>query len=84
MPQSFEELSTGCAKAPEEFFEAFECGVDYIERQREFAELFLIPAARRFMLALCEVDWSAEDAPFSQEAFLSTCRKLNRDAPSEA
>ena len=63
MPQSFEELSSCCAKEPEAFFEAFECGVDYIERQREFAELFLMPAARRFMLALCEVDWSAEDAP---------------------
>ena len=84
MTQSGEQLYANCAKEPEAFFEALEHGADYLERQREFNEDFLTPAATRLMLALCaEVDWTAEDAPFSQEAFLSTCRKLNRDAPSE-
>ena len=79
LAQSYEELSACCAKEPEAFFEAFECGVECLARQREFAEVFLIPAARRFMLALCEVDWSTKDAPFSQEAFLNTCRRLDHD-----
>ncbi len=75
--RSVEELSAACVADPEAFMDAFECGVEYLQREKQFMEELLTPVARRLMFCLCEVDWTAAEAPFDQDRFLEACSGLN-------
>ena len=75
LTRSGKELAASAVEDPETVFEMFECGVDYIEHQRDFLKM-LDAAGYRLMIALSALDESAKDAPFGEEQYGSLVDRL--------
>ena len=76
----------GLAKAaldePAAIFDAFECGVNYLNRLKDLVEL-MQASSMRLMIGLCAVDWRAEDSPFTQEQYWAVCSQLHGKSPTD-
>ena len=77
-----EKLFKACKDEPETMFEALKCSASTIAMYKRLLNL-MDTAHTRLMVALCDIDSEAPDAPFSQEEFLAVIQEAKVEDLSE-